>query len=117
MQNKPIVPNNPAPGNPAPPKIGDGHANAMFRQGLSELRSSLYTGSNIAQPAEYGLYGHQTPGEIADDRKPEKTVHQSLDEEPTQATSPLQQSMREADARAQSPVPDRTRDRNQDRDR
>lgn len=112
---KPIGPNNTAPGNPPQPKIGTGHANAMFRQGLSELRASLYTGSNIAQQPEYGLYGHQTPGEIADDRKPEKTVHQSLDEEPSQ--SPLQKSMKEADARAQARVPEQTRDRNQDRDR
>ena len=111
MKDKPIVPNNPAPGNPAPAKIGDGHANAMFRQGLSELRASLYTGSNIAQSAEYGLYGYQTPGEIAADRKPDPTP--TLEEEPAQ--SPLQQSMKEADARA--PTADRTRDRNMDRDR
>ena len=92
-------------------KIGTGHANAMFRQGLSELRGALYTGSNIAQPAEYGLYGHQTPGEIAADRKPDPTP--TLEEEP--ARSPLQQSMKEVDARA--PTADRTRDRNMDRDR
>ena len=111
MKDKPIVPNNPAPGNPASAKIGDGHAHAMFRQGLSELRASLYTGSNIAQSAEYGLYGHQTPGEIAADRKPDPTP--TLEEEP--ARSPLQQSMKEADARSQTA--DRTRDRNLDRDR
>lgn len=85
----------------------------MFRQGLSELRATLYTGSNIAQQPEYGLYGHQTPGEIAADRKPDPSP--TLDEEPAQ--SPLQQSMKEADARAQARVPEQTRDRNQDRDR
>lgn len=111
MKDRPIVPNIPAPGNPPQPKIGDGHANAMFRQGLSELRASLYTGSNIAQSAEYGLYGHQTPGEIAADRKPDPTP--TLEEEPIQ--SPLQQSMKEAESRAQTP--DRVRDRSMDRDR
>lgn len=113
MKKEPIVPNNPAPGNPPQAKIGTGHANAMFRQGLSELRATLYTGSNIAQQPEYGLYGHQTPGEIAADRKPDPSP--TLDEEPVQ--SPLQQSMKEADARAQARAPEQTRDRNQDRDR
>ena len=111
MQNKPIVPNNPAPGNPPQPKIGDGHASAFFRQGLSELRASLYTGSNIAQPAEYGLYGHQTPGEIAADRKPDPTP--TLEEEP--ARSPLQQSMKEAESRSPERSPEKERDRSLDR--
>lgn len=113
MKKDPIVHNNPAPGNSPQPKIGDGHANAMFRQGLSELRASLYTGSNIAQPAEYGLYGHQTPGEIAADRKPDPTP--TLDEEP--APSPLQQSMREADAKSRDRTADRPRDRDMNMDR
>jgi hypothetical protein len=52
-----------------PPKIGSGHAEAMFRQGLSELRGALYPDSNVAQPAQYGLYGTRTPGEVADSRK------------------------------------------------
>ena len=94
-------------------KIGTGHANAMFRQGLSEMRASLYTGSNIAQSAEYGLYGHQTPGEIAADRKPDPTP--TLEEEPVQ--SPLQQSMKEAESRSQDRSPARERDQNKDRDR
>ena len=94
-------------------KIGTGHANAMFRQGLSELHGALYTGSNIAQPAEYGLYGHQTPGEIAADRKPDPTP--TLEEEP--ARSPLQQSMKEAESRSQDRSPTREREQNKDRDR
>lgn len=113
MNHKPIVPNNSAPGNPPQPKIGDGHANAMFRQGLSELRASLYTGSNIAQQPEYGLYGHQTPGEIAADRKPDPTP--TLEEEPVQ--SPLQQSMKEAEFRSHDRSATRERDQNKDRDR
>ena len=106
MKKDPIV--------PPQAKIGTGHANAMFRQGLSELRATLYTGSNIAQQPEYGLYGHQTPGEIAADRKPDPTP--TLDEEP-QAPSPLQQSMREAESRSQGRSQERTREQNQDRDR
>jgi len=63
----------------AQPKIGAGHAEAMFRQGLAELRNALYPGSNVAQPATYGLYGTKTPGEVAEARKPEE---RDLDEEP-----------------------------------
>ena len=113
MKKDPIVPHNLAPGNPAQPKIGAGHASAMFRQGISESRALLYTGSNIAQPPEYGLYGHQTPGEIAADRQPAPTP--TLDEEP--ATSPLQQSMREADAKSRDRAADRPRDRDMNVDR
>jgi hypothetical protein len=43
------------------PKICTGHASAMLRQGLSELRAALYTDSNVAQPVQYGLYGTRTP--------------------------------------------------------
>ncbi len=50
-------------------KIGEGHASAMVRQGLRELRGAMYTGSNVAQPAEYGLYGTKTPGEVAEARR------------------------------------------------
>ncbi|MBK9118163.1 MAG: hypothetical protein IPM18_00965 [Phycisphaerales bacterium] len=46
------------------PKIGAGHASAMFRQGLSELRGALYPESNVAQPTVYGIYGTKTPGEV-----------------------------------------------------
>ncbi|HEY4310169.1 MAG TPA: hypothetical protein VGN12_12020 [Pirellulales bacterium] len=50
-------------------KFGEGHLKAMGRQGLNELRAAVYTGSNIAQQPEYGLYGTPTPGEIADARR------------------------------------------------
>jgi hypothetical protein len=51
------------------PKIGAGHAEAMFRQGLAELRGAMYTQSNVAQPAQYGLYGTKTPGEVSEARR------------------------------------------------
>lgn len=51
------------------PKIGEGHAAAMARLGLRELRGSLYPESNVAQQTEYGLYGTRTPGEVAEARR------------------------------------------------
>jgi len=50
-------------------RIGAGHAEAMFRMGLKELRGALYPDSNVAQPGEYGLYGTRTPGEVAESRR------------------------------------------------
>jgi hypothetical protein len=50
-------------------KIGEGHAAAMGRQGLRELRGALYPESNVAQQPEYGLYGTRTPGEVAESRR------------------------------------------------
>jgi len=51
------------------PKIGEGHAKAIFNLGLNELRAAIYPESNIAQPPEYGVFGKPTPGEIADGRR------------------------------------------------
>jgi hypothetical protein len=60
------------------PKIGSGHAAAMARLGLKELRAAAFPEtSNIAQPSEYGLYGTRTPGEVAESRRSEE-----LNEEP-----------------------------------
>ncbi len=52
-----------------PQKWGSEHAGAMFRQGIRELRAAVYPESNIAQQAEYGVYGTKTPGEVAEDRR------------------------------------------------
>lgn len=54
-----------------PMKIGAGHASAMFRQGLSELRAAMYPDSNVAQPPQYGLYGTKTPGEVMEEKQSE----------------------------------------------
>lgn len=60
------------PVNEPSPKIGAGHASAMLRQGLRELRSAVYPESNVAQTVpEYGLYGTKTPGEVAEARRSE----------------------------------------------
>ena len=63
-------------------KIGDGHAAAMGRMGLAELRSALYPESNVAQPsAEYGVFGKPTPGETADAREAQADEKSSLVED------------------------------------
>lgn len=59
-------------------KIGAGHAGAMGRLGLAELRGSMYTESNVAQQPQYGLYGTRTPGEVAEARRPDE---RDMDEE------------------------------------
>lgn len=61
------------------PKIGSGHAGAMFRKGVRELRATWYPESNVAQPDEYGLFGTKTPGEVAADRQGQE---RDLEEEP-----------------------------------
>jgi hypothetical protein len=80
------------------PKIGAGHFGAWMRQGLAELRGAFFNESNVAQPAQYGLYGTRTPGEVADARKIEKQdLHgRNMDEE---HSSILADRMRQAEAR------------------
>lgn len=52
------------------PKIGAGHASAMFRLGLAELRAAAtFEPTSVAQPAEYGLYGTATPQEIVKEKE------------------------------------------------
>ena len=54
-------------------KIGAGHAAAMGRLGLHELRNAVMPESNVAQQhAEYGLYGTATPGEVSEARRVEE---------------------------------------------
>jgi hypothetical protein len=49
-------------------KFGEGHASAMFRLGLKELRNALNPSRESVADNEIGLYGTLTQGEIADDR-------------------------------------------------
>jgi hypothetical protein len=46
-------------------KIGDGHAAAMMRLGLKELRNAINPSRESVADNEIGLYGTQTQGEIA----------------------------------------------------
>ena len=79
-------------------KIGAGHASAMARLGLRELRGSLYPESNVAQQTEYGLYGTRTPGEVAEARR--SGEGKDLEEVvPDQARSVLADRVQQAVAR------------------
>lgn len=49
-------------------KIGKGHAGAMFRLGLKELRNALNPSRESVADQEIGVYGTLTQGEIADAR-------------------------------------------------
>lgn len=78
------------------PKIGAGHASAMFRQGLAELRAAMYPNSNVAQPAQYGLYGTKTPGEVMQDKQSDA---RDPDEQPSILGERLQQAEKAHDGR------------------
>lgn len=49
-------------------KLGAGHAEAMFRLGLKELRNAANPSRESVADNEIGLYGTQTQGEIAEAR-------------------------------------------------
>jgi len=51
------------------PKVGVGHAGAMWRQGLKEARAIFFPDSNIAQPTEIGTFGTATQGEVSAERR------------------------------------------------
>ncbi|MBL8827915.1 MAG: hypothetical protein JNM18_13140 [Planctomycetaceae bacterium] len=90
-------------------KIGEGSWKAFWRQGLRELRATVYPESNVAQPAEYGMYGTKTPGEVAEDRRGDG---RDLEEEqPQQRESVLGSRLQEAKSR------DVENERGLDRDR
>ena len=50
-------------------KIGEGHAAAMFRLGLKELRNALNPSQQSVADNEIGLFGTETQGEIAKARR------------------------------------------------
>jgi hypothetical protein len=49
-------------------KWGEGHAGAMFRLGLKELRNAINPSRESVADQEIGVYGTLTQGEIADAR-------------------------------------------------
>jgi hypothetical protein len=64
-------------------KIGSGHFRGMMKQGLAELRAAMYPESNVAQPTELGIFGRETPGEVAMSREgldAEQEPRSALDE-------------------------------------
>jgi hypothetical protein len=50
-------------------KIGEGHAAAMGRLGLAELRNAFNPSRESCADRDMGLYGQATQGEIANARK------------------------------------------------
>lgn len=89
-------------------KIGEEHFSAWLRQGLRELRAAFYPESNVAQPAEYGLYGTKTPGEVAEARR---EVELEPDAGVSNQESALNRTVREAESRAGHEEPTLSRDR------
>jgi hypothetical protein len=82
------------------PKIGAGHAAAMARQGLAELRAAMYPSSNVAQPPQYGIYGTRTPGEVMEDK--EKAARDP-DERPSILGERLKHAERDVESREPQP--------------
>lgn len=88
-------------------KAGEGHAGAMGRLGLRELRGAAYPNSNVAQQPEYGLYGTLTPGEVAEARRGDD---RDLDEESPRSNSILANSMQQAKDRSEHEIETKDRD-------
>lgn len=73
------------------PKIGAGHASAMFRLGISELRAAAaFADSNIVQPTPYGMYGVATPQEVLADKQGEQR-------DPDESPSVLDERLKQAE--------------------
>lgn len=66
---------------PATPKIGQGHAGAMFRSGLKELGQILpATSESVQTVEEMGLAGNALPQEVFQERHLEApNVDQNLE--------------------------------------
>lgn len=84
------------------PKIGAGHAQAMFRQGLTELRAALYPESNVAQPSVYGIAGTRTPGEVMQEKQGEL---RDPDERPAILDKYFKQPEGDRDSNVREPEP------------
>jgi hypothetical protein len=88
------------------PKIGAGHASAMFRLGLAELRAALtFSDSNIVQPSFYGIYGTKTPGEVQDERK--SSSKNASDEPPSTLSAYVEKAGHEPETGQEQREPDR----------
>lgn len=92
-------------------KAGAGHAAAMWRLGLREIREVGNPGGNVAQPSEYGLYGTMTPGEVAESRRGDE---RDLEDESPNRDSVLADRLRQARDRDDR---DDREDRSRDLDR
>lgn len=93
-------------------KIGAGHAEAMARLGLKELRNAFNPSRESVADHEIGLYGTQTQGEIAEARG---GPGQGPEQESAENLS-LEDLRKDADKRGRDDDRDRGDDRSQDRD-
>jgi len=74
-------------------KIGAGHASAMLRLGLKELREAVNPSKESVAREELGLYGTLTPGEIAAQKENQETsilneIHDLMSNPPRQQKEP-----------------------------
>ncbi len=92
-------------------KIGEGHLQAMARLGLKELRNALTPSRESVADSEVGLYGTATQGEIAGARG-------GPGQGPEQESPKERLSLDDlrVDAKEQSQLDARSRDREVDRD-
>jgi hypothetical protein len=94
-------------------KIGAGHAEAMLRLGLKELRNAANPSRESVADAEIGLYGTQTQGEIAEARGGPGL---GLEQESADGTVSLDDLRQDAERRGRDDDRDMGDDRGQERD-
>lgn len=94
-------------------KIGAGHAAAMARLGLRELRNAANPSRESVADAEIGLYGSQTQGEIAAARG---GPGQGPEQESPGTTLSLDDLREDAEKRGRNADRDKGDDRGQERD-
>ena len=91
-------------------KIGAGHASAMARLGLRELRGAMYPESNVAQQPELGLYGTATPHEVHQSRHGESPAS-GVNDRDVEQDSVLQERLQQAESRQDMSRDDKNLDR------
>jgi hypothetical protein len=94
-------------------KIGAGHAAAMARLGLKELRNLANPSRESMADSEIGLYGTQTQGEIAEARG---GPGQGPEQESADKTLSLEDLRQEADKRGRDDGQGKENDRGQEHD-
>lgn len=94
-------------------KIGSGHAEAMFRLGLKELRNAFTPSRESVADNEIGLYGTQTQGEIAAARG---SPGEGPEQESSEKTLSLENLRKDSQERGGSDDRGRENGRNHERD-
>src|ERR1700722_7837945 len=94
-------------------KIGEGHASAMARLDLKELRNAANPSRESVADAEMGLYGTQTQGEIAQARGGPGQGHE---QESTDRPLSLNDLRQEAEKRSRDDYRGKEQDRGKERE-